>query len=748
MNASRIGFCIALAAACLRADVLEDIARSVPGTARRASSGLFDPESNNDAYHIGPGETQVLCELEGPGEIRHMWFTLASRDRRFNRTVVLRMYWDGTSVPSVESPIGDFFAAGNGMRAELNSLPVQVTSYGRALNCYWRMPFRTRARIEVANEGKHDLCIYWQFDWMQLPAPPPDMCYFHARYRQEFPAKPFAPYVIFDGKGAGHYVGTVFSLQSSFASWFGESDDRFYIDGEEEPSIVGTGTEDYFNDAWNLRLFSNANTGVTIKEPNAEDCRFTAYRWHIQAPVTFTRSLRVDIERRSYALVVDPETGAKTTYDFKFRPDFCSSVAFWYQKDIAVPSEPFPPAAARVNKEVFVEAAGEDQRLRASPGVKAATRSNRVANQKRALHVESDGPGGWLEIPFRIEEAGKYSISVYQILTLAGGVWKVGLRGPAGDIALDDAMSFHDIFVTRRENYPESFLYGTWWEKKVGIHALEPGKYVVRFESAGAATCDLDGISIRRFPWDDLHGWMQRYLAEEAALFAARIAEARTAVAALAARIEGYRRATGAYPRALEDLGAVARDPWGQSYRYEAPGRFLPAAFDVYSVHGNSRAPGGWIGNWPSPYVMPGACEGEALQVAAADAGVAPVVQALDINAAPPLSGGKLLFVPFREEGARVDLELPPQAPGRYRLDARLVTSRDYGILALSLDGRRLASAIDAFTPKLGIKTVPCGEVELRDVPSVLRLEAAGRNDASQGYRAGLDAIVLTPVKR
>ena len=103
MNASRIGFCIALAAACLRADVLEDIARSVPGTARRASSGLFDPESNNDAYHIGPGETQVLCELEGPGEIRHMWFTLASRDRRFNRTVVLRMYWDGASVPSVES---------------------------------------------------------------------------------------------------------------------------------------------------------------------------------------------------------------------------------------------------------------------------------------------------------------------------------------------------------------------------------------------------------------------------------------------------------------------------------------------------------------------------------------------------------------------------------------------------------------------------------------------------------------------
>lgn len=373
---------------CL-ANPLAEIARSVEGKARRASSGLFDPESNIDAYHIAPGRTETLTELRGPGEIRHMWFTLAGRDRRYPRTAVLRIYWDGAETPSVETPIGDFFAAGNGMRANVRSLPVEVTSYGRALNCYWRMPFRHSARIDLTNEGPHELCVYWQFDWMELPTAPDDLVYFHARYRQEFPARPFSPYVIFDGKGCGHYVGTVFSIQCSYGSWFGESDDRFYIDGEAEPSIVGTGTEDYFNDAWNLRLFTNANTGVTIKEPNGEDCRFTAYRWHIQAPVTFSKSLRVEIERRSFCRVTDPRTGATEDYDFKYRPDFCSSVAFWYQRDIAPRTEPFPSVRERLNPEVVVEVAEIASQVRSGPGTTARRRSNRVCHGKQMLYVDN-----------------------------------------------------------------------------------------------------------------------------------------------------------------------------------------------------------------------------------------------------------------------------------------------------------------------------------------------------------------------
>ncbi len=755
---------VVMASSSARADALDAIARAVDGSARRASSGLFDPESNLDAYHIAPGETRELVALPGPGEIRHMWFTISGRDRRSPRALVLRIWWDGAKAPSVETPIGDFFAAGHGMRADVNSMPVQVSSYGRALNCYWRMPFRTNARIELTNEGAHELCVYWQFDWMAFREAPRDLRYFHARYRQEFPAKPFAPYTIFEGRGEGHYVGTVFSLQSSFGSWFGESDDRFYIDGEEEPSIVGTGTEDYFNDAWNLRLFTHPYVGVTIKEPNAEDCRFTAYRWHIPAPVTFTRALKVEIERRSYCEVIDPKTGARTQYDFKYRPDFCSSVAFWYQKEPAAPLWAFPPLAERINPEVFVEVTDLADRITASEGVRVAARSNRIANLKRFLKVENDRRGAWFEIPCTVPEAGKYSVSVFQCLSQSGGTWSVVLRGPAGEIVLDKAMDFYDPFLAVKEHQPENFLYGTWREKKVGIHALAAGKYVVRFLCVGShplarasaegalgapgLDCGLDGISLRKFPWDDLAGWMERYLAQEAQLFAAREQAARDAVTLLGERIARFRNEHGELPRDLAMLPEPPpRDPWGQQYRYDSPGRFNPTGFDIYSVHGNSRSPGLWIGNWSQPYVLAGAAEGESLEVAAAAEGVRAQSQELALRTIPPLSGGKLLFVRIQKEGDWIDLRLPRTAEGRIALSARFVTSHDYGVVRFALDGKECPEPFDGFSAAIDTRIVPLGTIEPGPQGTVLRIRAVGRNASSTGYMAGIDAIIATPVR-
>jgi hypothetical protein len=224
------------------------------------------------------------------------------------------------------------------MRANVSTIPIEVTSYGRALNSYWRMPFRERARVELWNQSSSRMTVYCQVNWVQAPALPPDTLYFHARYHQEFPVKPFSPYTIFQGEGEGQYVGTVLSSQSSFGVWFGESDDRFYIDGEPVPSLVGTGTEDYFTDAWNLRLFSNPNAGVTLCEPQSVDCRLTAYRWHFHPPVIFRKSLKVEIERRSFLDERDPRTGARKLHDFKFRPDFFSSVAFGISRGWPGPS--------------------------------------------------------------------------------------------------------------------------------------------------------------------------------------------------------------------------------------------------------------------------------------------------------------------------------------------------------------------------------------------------------------------------
>ena len=749
------------------ADSLEEIARRVPGKARRASSGVYDPESNRDCYHIGPGETQVLTELAGPGEIRHMWFTIAGQDRRYPRSLVLRIYWDGAEVPSVETPVGDFFAAGNGMRADVNSLPIQVTSYGRALNCYWRMPFRKNARFELTNEGSNRLSVYWQFDWMEYDNAPKDLFYFHARYRQEFPAKPFSPYVIFEGEGEGHYVGTVFSIQCSYGSWFGESDDRFYIDGEPEPSIVGTGCEDFFNDAWNLRTFTNANTGVTIKEPNGEDCRFTAYRWHIQAPVTFKKSLKVDIERRSYAAVTDPETGRQTTYDFKYRPDFCSSVAFWYQKNVARRFWAFPPVDQRINQEIFLELSEMADQITTSDGVTARRHSNRVCNLKRGLYIDNPAIGGSFEVPLQVEDNGLYSISVFQCLYKTGGIWKVTLSASDSDQSLlEKTIDFYDPFLAWDRNRPENFLYGTWFENKFGIYKLPPGEYRFRFECVGAhplsqsadgngpgLNCRLDGISLRRFPWDDLHGQMLEYLADEKTLFAARMNNAQEIVQQLARTVEHFHKEHGHYPEDLMQIAGdrpreLPRDPWNQQYQYVVPGRFNPDSFDLFSWHGNSRDPAVWIGNWPNPFRIAGAIEGEELSIAGTTDGVRSSIQRIGTASFPPLSQGTLRFVRLDQEGAWIEFELPQSIkPGRHQLTARYVTSRDYGILQLSLNGTPLGQAIDTFTPNVMTKRVEYGEVELKPDRNLLRITVAGRNERSTGVFAGLDAVTLTPVK-
>lgn len=772
------------AAGALAADPLEEITRTIEGKARRASSGLYDPESNADAYHVGPGETVTLTTLKGPGEIRHMWFTIAGRDRRYPRTLLLRIYWDGAEVPSVETPIGDFFAAGNGMRANVNTLPIQTTSYGRALNCYWRMPFRRQARIELTNQGNNQLTVYWQFDWMELPRVPEEMLYFHARYRQEFPAKPFSPYVIFEGRGQGHYVGTVFSIQCSYGSWFGESDDRFYVDGEREPSIVGTGCEDFFNDAWNLREFTNPNTGVTIKEPNGEDCRFTAYRWHVRAPVTFRKSLKVEIERRSYARVTNPETGQSTTHDFKYRPDFCSSVAFWYQKTIAEPVDRFPPVEERVNAEVFLETADMADQIKTSPGVTAKRRSNRVCNLKRGLYVDNSEVGGWFEVPCRVEEEGKYSISVFQCLYRTGGIWRVTLQGPTGEILLERAMDFYDPYLAWKENRPENFLYGTWFENKVGIHQLTPGDYVVRFECVGAnplsgaqdsdqpgLSCRLDGVSLRRFPWDDLYGQMQRYLAEERERFARMAAEAAQTVSTLDAAARRFRRDTGEYPQSLGELverperfpaavppsegdsvgkwpyvRRMGADPWGQQYRYACPGRFNPEGYDVYSVRGHSRNPSRWIGNWPSPFHIRGALEGEDLEVKASSNEVTFTKQEVGIASFPPLSRGRLLFVRLPRQGHWIDLALPPSVrPGRYLLKLRLVTSWNYAVVRAGFNGAPLGQPVDTYSPKIDAKWAVLGPIDVKPAANTLRIEAVDRNPSSTGYYAGVDAVALVP---
>jgi hypothetical protein len=318
---------------------LGDIAEYKHFTAHRASSA--DPTGGNTDYrYIRPGETLALAEIQGAGEIVHIWCTMAAEKMEFfPRWVVLRMYWDGSETPCVETPIGDFFGSGHGRQDDILSVPIQCFHRGWGRNCYFPMPFEKGARITLTNEhAAADVRVYWNIDYRLYPEGrlPHPMPRFHASYRQEFPTTQGKDYTILEAAGRGHFVGCVLSVEkAAVPGWFGEGDEIMTIDGEAKPSIWGTGTEDYFGTAWAPHVFSGPWSGFTCMTGyQAEGQRMTGYRFHLPDTVPFQKTIVVAIEHN---------------YDrANLMTDHYSSVAYWYQSEPHKPFPPLPPGAERI----------------------------------------------------------------------------------------------------------------------------------------------------------------------------------------------------------------------------------------------------------------------------------------------------------------------------------------------------------------------------------------------------------------
>lgn len=376
--------------------------------ARRASSNNRDPSSNDDSQRPIPGETVVLADLEGPGVVSHIWLTVAASEYGWPRLLRLRVYYDGSPVPSVDAPVGDFFGVGHGFERPLRSLMVRASSEGRSRNSYWPMPFRRSCRITVTNEGRRRVSnLYYHVDWQKLRALPEATPYFHAWYRQALPAPADgSPYEFLSVRGRGHYVGTVLSVVQAEAGWFGEGDDLFYVDGEEKPSIEGTGSEDYFNDAWGLHVDDGPYAGVPVAEGTGLGSRMTAYRWHLADPVPFTKSLRFVIEHKGWTFNADGSVKSA----FGERTDLMSSVAFWYQEGVAADQPPVPYGSARLPQgnatQIEVESALPD--VRAEKGKASVVRD--LFWSKDVILFEAEGPGSRIEVPFDVPEDGDYEV--------------------------------------------------------------------------------------------------------------------------------------------------------------------------------------------------------------------------------------------------------------------------------------------------------------------------------------------------
>lgn len=297
-----------------------------PRGTRIAHYSSLDPAGkNDDSRRIAPGETLTLVDHSGAGIVRRWWITIAPRNNvELQRQLIVRCYWDDETTPSVEVPVSDFFGVGFGQWRDYISLPSNMTSGG--YNIYWPMPFRRRARITVENRSKVVADrFYFNVDVEAYNALPDSVLYFHAQFRRTA-TQTGLPVTLLDATGRGHYVGSVLSMQPRRGRGMGylEGNERVFIDGETTPSVIGTGTEDYFSSGWYFDTgpYSAPFHGATIKD--SVSARVSAYRWHIQDPIPFTRSVRFTIEHG----------GTNDTRDVDY-----TSVAFWYQTH---PHAPFP----------------------------------------------------------------------------------------------------------------------------------------------------------------------------------------------------------------------------------------------------------------------------------------------------------------------------------------------------------------------------------------------------------------------
>jgi hypothetical protein len=399
-------------------DLLQNLGKEQDYTSKRVSS--FDRTGgNNDRISIQPNETAVLAEIQGPAAIHHIWVTI-SAEAFYGRKIILRMYWDGEESPSVSVPIGDFFGVGHGLNRNISSLPISCSSEGRARNCYWYMPFRHSARITATNEGTSPVgAFYYYIDYRELPPLAENIPTFHAQYHQEMPCRPGTNYLILDASGRGHYVGCNLSILQTAMGWWGEGDDMIYVDGESFPSLYGTGSEDYFSDAWGMREDENLFYGCPLQEPDFQKgSKSTVYRFHIPDPIPFKKSIKVTIEHGH-----DND-----------RSDFYSSVAFWYQSEPHKPFPALPPVTERLP--FAVESSGnfifpEWEKIEetdiptyrdknagmtfqaAGLSLSHSSAYNQTGNRYPLLSTENTEPGTTAELSFSADTGEFYNIDLY-----------------------------------------------------------------------------------------------------------------------------------------------------------------------------------------------------------------------------------------------------------------------------------------------------------------------------------------------
>ena len=307
-----------------------------PGEGGKAASNLGVGRKGSPARTIKPGETVQLCNIEGPGTIRHIWIT-TQREPDNLRSCVIRAWWDEEDHPAIECPAGDFMGFAHG-----KVVPYQtaVHSVGRSagMNIWLPMPFTKRAKFTFTNEGTKDIPLFYQIDYTIGDRHPSEVGRLHVLFRRENPTTMKEDFELLPRRtGKGRFIGSVIGIRSlDTTTWWGEGEIKVYMDGDGDyPTICGTGSEDYVGLSWGIQETPFLYNGCSLDRKGF----ISMYRWHLPDPIYWQRECRITIQQIGW--------GSKQKGLFERKDDW-SCATFWYEPVPGAPLPPFPNREERI----------------------------------------------------------------------------------------------------------------------------------------------------------------------------------------------------------------------------------------------------------------------------------------------------------------------------------------------------------------------------------------------------------------
>lgn len=720
---------------------------------------------------LAPGQTAELCSLHETGVLRAVRVRVKSDQRYAWRKLVLHGVWDGSPWPQILTPLGPFFGF-DWDTAEYGSVPTGCRN-GQAYQ-YFPMPFRQSANLAIQSFLEQPATVEFEIEWAPRARLPANSVYFYARWRHEPDLVRF-DYPFLETAGRGHFVGVAVPIDHPLDGWWGEGDEMVWVDDDDFPPYIGTGSEDYFGDAWGIRYLSGPSYGASAMKGH----RTCNYRWHFTDIIPFTKRMRMTMENYGPNGV-----GPRGQYDY-------SSTAFWYQ---AEPTPPFaalrgvkftggsdpagPPTVIEYNPNVFPELTAENLRTYSLGLTFAQQAEGLLADEVKTgkAKVVSDALRPYefdreQAVAFGKVVAGQ-KLATFKVKADADGVYypRIHTAPETGvaELSLETGgktlplvakpssreLQLQGLFLTQGEHTME-LVATTAGEALFDCLQLQPApRFAEAIEAEELRIVRATGGGAVPQPSEPAEG-----------VSAGRVLEFRANKAG-----EGFVFNLGQRPALPYVLGVrpvlapnaaiiqafVAGQPIGPQFDLYAAQRQLgpsilplgPVPSDAAGVElrivGRNAQSQGWEAavdylRWEPSVLGLGTADGIWAQVSGKhDCDY----RGQDLGTS--YSGGHQLWVQPCNLNAWIEIALEIPQAGNYEIVVKFTKSWDYARIQTFLDGTPLGPEVDTYAPTVVPgDPVTLGKLDLSAGRHLLRFEAIGHHPESKGYLMGIDHVIV-----